>query len=200
MQTKFPKSDRYSGENVSSLLVFFSEITQLKQLFRQGWLRRLRPEICETVAEHTFLTAMMAWMIAEECFPSLDSQKVLRMALLHDVGEIYAGDITPVDDVSASEKYQREKAAVEKIFSRLSKGNQWLALWEEYETGASPEAQLVKQVDKLEMALQAGVYESTQEINLQEFFDSAAAAINDPHLNGLFDEMQSARKPQKNKD
>ncbi len=195
MQTKFPKSDFHNRENASSLLTFFSEITQLKQLFRQGWLRRMGPEACETVAEHTFVTAMMAWMIAEEYFPALDSQKVLRMALLHDVGEIYAGDITPADDVSASEKYQREKAAVEKIFSRLSKGEQWLALWEEYETGASPEARLVKQVDKLEMALQAGVYESVEAINLQEFFDSAATAISDPQLIRLLDEIQTARKP-----
>lgn len=194
MQTKFPKSDFHSREKASSLLTFFSEINQLKQLFRQGWLRRMRPETCETVAEHTFVTAMMAWMIAEECFPALDSQKVLRMALLHDLGEIYAGDITPADNVADSEKYQREKDAVEKIFSRLSKGEQWLALWEEYETGATPEARLVKQVDKLEMALQAGVYESVQEINLQEFFDSAAAAISDPQLNRLLDEIQMARK------
>lgn len=195
MQTKFPKSDFHNRENASSLLTFFSEIIQLKQLFRQGWLRRMRPEACETVAEHTFVTAMMAWVIAEECFPALDSQKVLRMALLHDVGEIYAGDITPADDVSASEKYQREKAAVEKIFSRLSKGKQWLTLWEEYETGASPEARLVKQVDKLEMALQAGVYESVQGIDLQEFFDSAATAISDSQLIRLLDEIQATRKP-----
>ena len=184
-----------SGKSPAPLLEIFFEINHLKQLFRQGWLRHLAPAQCESVAEHTLATVLMAWMLADTLFPELDRERVLMLALLHDIGEIYAGDITPADAVSAGEKHRRESAAVRRIVGKLPRGERYLALWEEYESGATPEARLVKQVDKLEMALQACIYEHQHGLNLQEFLDSAATALILPELQELFTQISDVRPP-----
>ena len=94
---------------IDPLIRAYFELCQLKQLFRQGWLRRgVSRERCETVAEHSYGCAVLATWLAQAYYPQLDLCKVLRMALMHDFGEIYAGDIIPVDAVSAEEKHRRE--------------------------------------------------------------------------------------------
>ncbi|HEY3341621.1 MAG TPA: HD domain-containing protein, partial [Anaerolineae bacterium] len=159
-----------AGRHTLPLVELYFELNQLKQLYRQGWLRRGVPaERCESVAEHTFGMAMLCMFIADACIPTLDMQKVLRLALLHDFGEIYAGDITPADAVSPEEKHRREREAVQQVFARLPRGAEYLALWQEYEENQTDEARFVKQMDRLEMALQATVYEQQHIVNAEEF-------------------------------
>ena len=142
--------------------------------WRQGWLRRGIPERrCESVAEHSFGVAVLALFLVDAHFPELDRDKVLRLALLHDFGEIYAGDLTPGDAISSEEKHEREATAVAQVLGKLPNGAEYTALWQEYETGATPEAQLVRQVDRLEMGLQASVYERQGLADLSEFYASA---------------------------
>lgn len=183
-----------AGKNVPPLIEFFYEINHLKRLFRRGWLRSIPAEQCESVAEHTFGVALLAWALAERFFPQLNPEKILKLALIHDIGEIHAGDITPYDGISAAEKNQAEYRAVKQLFSRLPGGEKYLALWEEYENGTSPEAQFVKQIDRLEMALQASIYEHQEGINLEEFFGSAAAVIRSPELKAVFADILRSRK------
>ena len=57
------------------------------------------------MAEHTFGTALLAWWLAQAYFPDLDSVRVLRLALLHDLGEVYAGDLIPEEGVPPAEKH-----------------------------------------------------------------------------------------------
>lgn len=183
-----------AGENVPPLIELFYEINHLKRLLRQGWLRSIPAEQCESVAEHTFGVALLAWALAERFFPGLDPEKILKLALIHDIGEIHAGDITPYDGISAAEKNQAEQQAVKQLFSRLPGGEKYLALWEEYENGTSPEAQFVKQIDRLEMALQASIYEYQHEVNLEEFFGSAAEVILSPELKTVFADILRSRR------
>jgi putative hydrolase of HD superfamily len=168
------------GKNAHPLIELFFEINHLKQVFRKGWLRKIPPENCESVAEHTFGTALLAWILADKFFPRLDQEKVLKLALIHDLGEIYAGDITPYDEVAPEEKNKRESEAVRKIFSSLPNGDQYITLWEEYENGSSPEATFVKQIDRL--------------ANLEEFFNSAAQAITSPKLESILQEILRNRR------
>lgn len=182
------------GKNAHPLIELFFEINHLKHIFRKGWLRKIPPENCESVAEHTLGTALLAWILADKFFPRLDQEKVLKLALIHDLGEIYAGDITPYDEVAPEEKNKRELEAVRKIFSSLPNGDQYITLWEEYQNGSSPEASFVKQIDRLEMALQAAVYEHQQAIDLEEFFNSATKAIHFSELKDILREIRSSRK------
>jgi putative hydrolase of HD superfamily len=176
------------------LVQVYFEFNQLKQLYRQGWLQRGVPaQRCESVAEHSFCMAVLCMFIADAYLPDLDVLRVLRLALLHDCGEIYVGDITPADAVSPEEKHRRERAAVEQIFAKLPHGADYRALWQEYEENRTPEARFVKQMDRLEMALQAGVYEQQGLVNADEFLTSATQVLAQPELRAILDDIVALR-------
>lgn len=182
---------------VKSLAIIetYFEFNQLKQLYRQGWLKRgVSPERCESVAEHTLGTAVLAMLLAESCFPELDSNKVLRMALLHDFGEIYAGDFTPVDPISSEEKHRLEFDAVSRVFSKLPQGETYLDLWKDYEENLCAEAKFVHQIDRLEMGLQASIYELQGLLHSNEFFESGKKAQSDPRLLEIIGSMEKIRE------
>jgi putative hydrolase of HD superfamily len=182
------------GKQVLPLIEAYFEFNHLKQLYRQGWLRRgVPPERCESVAEHSFGVALLAMFLAEAHFPELEAGKVIRLALLHDFGEIYAGDITPSDGVSRAEKVRQEQAGVAQVLAKLPQGERYLALWEEYEQQRSPEARFVRQIDRLEMALQASVYEHQGLADLSEFFDSVREFLNEIQLQAILRELEEMR-------
>ncbi len=183
-----------SACQVAPLIEAYFEFNHLKQLYRQGWLQCGVPHArCESVAEHTFSVAVLALLLAENGGPDLDLSKVLRMALLHDFGEIYVGDLTPADGVDRNEKQRLERCAIQRVFEKLPRGADYIALWEEYEHGASPEAQFVRQLDRLEMVLQASVYEHQGLADLGEFFISVERALNAPELQSIVRELKAMR-------
>ncbi len=183
-----------SARQVAPLIAAYFEFNHLKQLYRQGWLQHGVPHArCESVAEHTFGVAVLALFLADAHFPDLDASKVLRMALLHDFGEIYAGDITPADGIDRSEKMRLERHAVRQVLHKLPRGADYIALWEEYERGTSPEAQFVRQIDRLEMVLQASVYEHQDLADLSEFFTSVEQVLSAPTLQVILNELKAMR-------
>lgn len=195
MQTKAaPPVQHLQGRRTLPLIQTYFELNQLKQLYRQGWLRVGVPkERCESVAEHSFGVALLCLFIAETYFPEADASKVVRIALLHDLGEARVGDITPHDGMRAEDKHARERQAVEQILSGLPRAAEYVALWDEYERGASFEAKLVKQVDRLEMGLQALVYEHQGMGDLSQFFASVDKALQSPELRQVLTELESLR-------
>jgi putative hydrolase of HD superfamily len=183
-----------AGQGAARLVELYFTVAHLKQLFRQGWLRAGVPEArCESVAEHSFLVALLALLVAEERFPDLDAARVVKLALLHDLAEAHAGDLTPRDGVSREEKERREREAMQRIFAGLPGGEGYLALWEEYEAGGSREAALVRQIDRLEMALQGCVYERQLGLDLGQFFASARGAMRWDEVRAILDEVEAAR-------
>jgi len=192
METKGKHPGSYiQNSGTSPILAAWFEVNQLKLLYRQGWLKRgIEVAQCESVAEHSFGVAMLAMWLADAHFPNLDPLKVLRLALIHDLGEVYAGDITPSHQISKAQKTAMERAAVQKVLGKLTRGHFYLELWEEYEENVSPESIFVKQVDRLEMAMQAGVYQKMGDMDLTEFFDSADKVIDWPQLQTLLNELR----------
>ena len=180
---------------LSPLVRAYVEWSQLKQLYRQGWLRRgIRPEQCESVAEHTFGVALLTLILVDTHFPEVDREVALRMALLHDLGEVYAGDLTPADRVPIAEKHRRERSSVVRVLGELENGQEYIALWEEYERGDTPEARLVRQVDRLEMGLQAYLYERQEGADLSEFYASVREGLNLPALSRLLGQVEKLRE------
>ncbi|MBL6689398.1 MAG: HD domain-containing protein [Pseudomonadales bacterium] len=168
------------GEEVAPLISAWFELVHLKQLFRKGWLERGIPQDrCESVAEHTFGNALLCILLADQ-FPQLEGEKVLRMALLHDIGEAYVGDITPQNRVNSADKSERELRAVETILGKLPNGQRLIADWHEYEHQSSPEARFVKQIDRLELAMQATVYKCQGLIDPEDFMASAERHLEEP--------------------
>lgn len=178
--------------NLTPILRAYFQFNHLKHLYRQGWLRRGVPrERCESVAEHSLGVALLACWLADSFYPQLDQDKLVLMALVHDFGEVYAGDIIPQDDLSPAEKYQLELDSVQRVFSCLPGGERYISLWLEFESGETPEARLLRQVDRLEMGFQSAVYHTQGFPGMGEFFDSAASALSDPQLQSLLDEIRT---------
>jgi len=192
MQTKAPNPISLLEEsNTHPVIAAYFEISHLKQLYRQGWLQRGIPqEQCESVAEHSFGVAVLALMLAEVINPDLDPLKVFRMALIHDFGEIYAGDFTPGDKIPPGKKYHLERESISQVFGKLPRGDEYIQLWDEFEAGGTPEAQFIQQIDKLEMVLQASVYEHQGWDNLNEFFDCSRHRITSPEIKVLLESLK----------
>jgi putative hydrolase of HD superfamily len=178
-------------QEAAPLLQGYFELVYLKHLFRQGWLKRGVPrQNVESVADHSFGVSVLALWLARAYFPDLDADKAVRMALLHELGEIYAGDITPRDGIAEDEKRRREEASVREVCAKLPGGQEYIDLWLEFEAGQTPEAIFVRQLDRLEMGLQAAVYEHMGLGELPEFFTSARQALKDERLHALIDQVE----------
>ncbi len=189
-----PAESLTAGSVLHPLIRVYFQFAHLKHLFRQGWLQHgITRERCESVAEHSFGVAVLALILTDIYYPDLDAEKVLRLALLHDFGEIYAGDLTPQHGVSAQEKAELERQSVARIFQELANGRDYLELWEEYEKGSTPEARLVRQVDRLEMGLQAAIYEREGATGLDDFYTSAQQALWDNEVIGIFKGLANLR-------
>ena len=148
----------------------FLEYLALKQLPRTGWVRS-NVEHPESVAAHSWGMAILALRLAPK---ELDLIKVLSMCLVHDLPEVIVGDLTPQDNLN--NKAEMERNAMKQL------APEWLELFEEYEVGESKEARFVKQIDKLDMGLQAMLYQNEQGLDLSEFLVSAKAKILDADL------------------
>ena len=146
------------------------EMLELKQLSRTGWVRS-GVNNPESVAAHSWGMAVLALRLSPK---ELNLERVLSLCLVHDLPEVRVGDLTPHDDTS-------NKAELEhKAMSEMAP--QWLSLFEEYEAGETAEAKFVKQIDKLDMGLQAILYQTKQNITLDEFVASAKSNISDENL------------------
>lgn len=196
METKRTSAIQHlAGRKSLPIIEVFFEINNLKSLYRQGWLHHGVPkDQCETVAEHTLGVTLLALLLADEYFPALDQTKLIRMGLLHDFGEIYAGDIVP-GRMSLADKHELEKKSVERVLLRLPKGRDYLAIWQEFEDGQTAEARFMKEIDRLEMGLQASVYEHEKLGDLDAFFASADKALSTPELRDIFAAILALRVP-----
>ena len=178
-----------------TLLRSYLRVLALKRLFRQGWLKRGIPEEkCESVADHSFGTAALALMTAgRPPFQDADPGKTCRMAIAHDLGEVYAGDITPVDGVTKKEKYELERASLLRVLNGIAGADDIAALWEEFEEGKSPEARLLRRLDRLDMGIQAAVYRADGYPRMEEFLESARRAVGDGLLGCVLAQAEKAR-------
>ncbi len=149
------------------------EILGLKNVLRAGWVRA-GIESPESVAAHSWGMSMLALKLAPK---ELDLARVLSLCIVHDIPEVRVGDLTPHDDTSTK--------AEDELNAMTEMAPEWVGLFEEYERGKTPEAKFVKQLDKLDMALQAEIYQSEFDIPLNEFIESARLRIGDEVLKNL---------------
>lgn len=176
----------------------------LKGVRRTGWLDRgVDPAIVESVADHSWSVALLAWLLAAGD-ASLDADKVLRMALVHDLAEAITGDLTPYDGNDTSERdwaflnqrherspemararHEAEEAAIARIASSLPDmaAAELRGLWAEYDSRVSREACFVKEVDRLEAFLQSLRYLSTNPgLPVDSFRRDVEAELTHPAL------------------
>ncbi len=136
------------NERLSRQIDFLIEIDRLKHVERRTYLpgsdRR------ENSAEHSWHLALAALVLAEHSAAPVDVGYVLRLALVHDIVEIDAGDTFFYDATGTLDKAEREQRAAERLFGLLPPDQtaELRALWDEFETRATPEAQLAYALDR----------------------------------------------------
>jgi len=169
------------------ILDFFKTAVNLKNIARQGWIDKLSIENPESVADHSYSMAIMGMVISD--LENYDSEKISKMILLHDLAESKIGDYTP-NQISKENKTKIENNAYDEIINMLPDTIklQYGEIWEEYQKQESPESKIVYQIDKLEMVLQAKMYQKkgapTEAV--VSFFKSAESEIIHPKLKEIF--------------
>ncbi len=159
----------------------------LKKVQRQGWVDKLSIKHPESIADHSYSMAIMGMIISD--MENYNSEKILKMILLHDLAESEIGDYTP-GQIDLKRKNEIENTAFLKILKDLPDSiiSQYQNIWKEYRENQSLESQLVHQLDRLEMALQAKTYqdEGHSKEQLESFYESAKKGISNPKLKELF--------------
>jgi putative hydrolases of HD superfamily len=137
---------------LTGILDFLRQAEKLKDTTRSAYTSEGRHE---SVAEHTWRLCLMS-LVFEDSFPQLDHAKLLKMCIVHDLGEAIGGDIPAPKQALPGAKAADERRdllqLLEPLPARLR--DEIVSLWDEYEQAATPEAQIAKALDKLETILQ----------------------------------------------
>lgn len=139
------------NERLQKQIKFIVEIDKAKQVFRQNVV--IGTERNENDAEHSWHLAVMAMLLAEYFDnEELDILKVIKLVLIHDLVEIYAGDTFCYDDKEHENKEEREKEAAKRLFSILpeDQAREFEELWNEFEESQTPEARFAACLDRLQ--------------------------------------------------
>ena len=131
-------------------LDFIIEIDKMKNVFRRTLI--MDGSRHENDAEHSWSLAMMAMTLAEYAAEPIDLDRAVKMTLVHDLVEVYAGDTFAYDTESNKTKEKREKEAADRLFALLpaEQGNEFRGLWEEFDAMETPDSRFAAAVDRLE--------------------------------------------------
>lgn len=175
------------------MLRTIDQIRSLNDLPRTGWVKRGIPEDeAETVGEHTAECVAMALKLADRLDVFRD--RLVELLAVHDWPESdrRVGDITIRCGVSPGEKYRREEEAMKDLCRRLPNGETFLEMWYEFEAGATPEAKIAKQIDKLQMVYRAVAYHAERGFDPTEFIEDGDRRIRHPLLREIFERLKKA--------
>jgi len=181
-----------TAENALSFLL---RTVQAKKITRTGWLMMKIPNP-ESVAEHSYQLCVMAMVFADQL--GIDREKLIKMAIIHDLGEIFTGDIVwirgnIIDIEKRQKKEEVEAKGIESIFAMLGTSKEYKTIFNEMRERKTMEADIFWQLDKLEMAIQALDYEKRTHINLDEFFVSVNILLTHPFLRAIFEQAKASR-------
>ena len=141
-----------TDQEIHGLLAFLRRAERLKTVTRTSWTSEGKQE---STAEHTWRLCLFALSV-RPWFPELNFERVLAIALVHDLGEAISGDISAVLQVGAPPKHEQERRDLQQLLgdAPANVNADLLALFDEYNAAATPEAKFVKAFDKLETILQ----------------------------------------------
>lgn len=171
------------------LLEAMAVAVRLKDTTRHCYTEKGRHE---SVAEHCWMAALMAFFLQEE-FPEADMDKVIRMCLIHDLGEAFTGDIPTFEKTEENERTEEQLlrewvAALPKVCR-----DEMTALYDEMERRESLEAQIYKAIDNLEAVIQHNFSNLStwipREYELNKTYGDDKVAFS-PYLTALREEVR----------
>lgn len=141
-----------NDDELRGTIEFLRAAEQLKNTTRTSWTSAGHQE---TVAAHTWRLCLMSLLFARS-FPDIDVARLLKICIVHDLGEAVGGDISAVQQQGMPAKAEQERADLLQLLTPLpdTLRNEIVALWDEYEAATSREAKLAKAFDKLETIMQ----------------------------------------------
>ena len=130
---------------------FFFQIAELKKLPRSGWKIKVGLENSESVAEHSYMMSVMSMVLSD--MKSLDSEKVLKMTILHDWAESKIGDFMP-EQIGYDKKSELENYAMSEILESLPQKIQddYQNIWDEFLSRVTPESKLVYELSLIHIS------------------------------------------------
>ncbi len=133
---------------MQQIIDFILEIDKLKKVTRKIRVRGL--DRFENPAEHSWQIALLATSLAQYAESAVDMNRVIAMLLVHDIGEIDTGDTMAFVEGGWEERKAAELKAVKRIFGKLpqKQSDDYLALWQEFESGDTPESRFANAVDR----------------------------------------------------
>jgi putative hydrolases of HD superfamily len=139
-------------DELEGVLAFLRAAERLKTVTRSGWTSTGQ---AESVAEHTWRLCLMAMLLYGRA-PGVDIARLLKMCLIHDLGEAIGGDIPAPRQAQGVSKARQERADLLDLTAPLPAAlcQEIVELWDEYEAAGTVEARLAKGLDKLETILQ----------------------------------------------
>jgi putative hydrolase of HD superfamily len=166
---------------------FLRRCQALKHEPRRGWRLKVGVSDPESVADHSFGVALLALVCGD--LLRVDTCRLVRMALVHDLAEVLLGDAMPEEYGSIAARRRAEAGAFEELLRSLPRRlrESLGAAWAELTARKTPEARLLWELDRLEMGLQARNYAERgfATAALQEFVRAARRRIRTPLLRGL---------------
>ena len=141
--------------NIKNLIKFFLHIENLKTVKRKGWIIKSKVKEVESVAEHSYAATSIAMIISD--LVGLNTEKVMKMMLIHDLPEGIIGDLVPGENAN---KDMDEEEAIRSILGSLPDKMQidYTEIWNEFKMNKTKESQLVHEIDKLELIIQLSLY------------------------------------------
>jgi len=164
-----------------------------KRLPRTGWVKRkvIKPE---SVADHCFRVVVLCMALGS--ILEVNEEKLLKMGVIHDLGETATGDLVveswkKIDIKARKKKEEIESKAIKDILWKY--GEEYPRLFREMIQRKTREAKVFWQIDVLERTIQAFEYEKEQGIDMTEFFVNADMQIKEPILKKAFEDLKRMR-------
>ncbi len=156
---------------LGDVLDLLTRTARLKHLPRTGWLMR-GVNTPESIAAHSHGVSLITLLLLDRIDEPLDRDRALSMAVLHDLPEAVMGDIpTPAArHLPDGAKTAAETGIFEEMTAETDTTNRWQGLWREFTAAETPEARLVRDADKLDMFLQALLYQRSGHSEVAEFW------------------------------
>lgn len=182
-----------------SEISFLLRSMELNEVLRAGWVDR-GVEDPQDVAGHSWGVSFLTMLYAGEA-EDVDPEKALQMAVIHDLPESEVGDTIEGNgrSVERSRQFREERRALEKIVDGSTFGERLIELWTDFENRASKEAVFVRDMDKIDMCLQALRYSTSERYDpaeipsdndgLEEFFESAESTVRTDVGRTLFEDI-----------